>query len=78
MFIILYRVGDDCPFGNRCSFIHPKDLIDPPKRHSSSTGIPKRHSTGGIVRRNTSSGTPSQENSYRPTNSNRNSFISLK
>ncbi|KAI9269737.1 hypothetical protein EDC94DRAFT_656770 [Helicostylum pulchrum] len=71
------RVGDDCPFGNRCSFIHPKDLVNPPKKHSSSTGIPKRNpSTGSSSRRHTASGIPTGANSYR-ANSNRSSFILL-
>ncbi|KAI8057374.1 hypothetical protein BDF21DRAFT_403540 [Thamnidium elegans] len=61
----------------RCSFIHPKDLVNAPKKHSSSTGIPKRNSPErSSSGRRTASDPPSRANSYSE-NSNRSSFISL-
>lgn len=64
------RVGDECPFGKRCSFIHPKDLVEPVKKRSSSTGTPKRNSTGPPKRAASSGG--------NTRNNNRDNTVTLK
>ncbi|KAI9366619.1 hypothetical protein BD770DRAFT_376634 [Pilaira anomala] len=64
------RVGDDCSFGDRCSFIHPKDLTEPPKKknNKSNAGGPKqplkRTTTGDVL--------------TRPKNNKQSSTLSLK
>ncbi|GAA5799271.1 hypothetical protein HPULCUR_004681 [Helicostylum pulchrum] len=65
------RAGDECTFGKRCSFVHPKDLVGPPKKRSNSTGTPKRNSITGPPKRTASSGGNTRNN-------NRYSAISLK
>lgn len=30
-------MGDGCPFGKRCSFIHPEDYVEPPKRRNTTS-----------------------------------------
>ncbi|GAA5805950.1 hypothetical protein HPULCUR_011477 [Helicostylum pulchrum] len=65
------RAGDECTFGKRCSYIHPKDLAEPPKKRSNSTGTPNHNSTTGPPKRTASSGGNTHNN-------NRYSAMSLK